>query len=73
MKNNSPLIASSTGIAGLTKQQLAKYLDRSTRTLDRLHENREGPPRIKMGSLVIYPIAGINNWIESEAAKQEAK
>ncbi len=58
-------------LAGWTKAQFAALIGRSERTLDRWHELRIGPPRIKVGSMIFYPAKTYENWVESETAKLE--
>ena len=38
----------------LTKDELARELRRSTRTLDRWHTRRVGPPRTRAQKLILY-------------------
>lgn len=50
--------------AGLvTKAQLARSLGISTRTLDRLHVNRKGPPRVRVGRKVLYRRESVLTWL----------
>ena len=53
----------------LTKEQLARELNRSTRTLDRWHVQRIGPTRTKVrGSRVIlFRKSTVLEWLESQA------
>lgn len=50
-----------------TKDELARELGRSTRTLDRWHTERIGPPRAKIGALILYPKARVFDWLERQA------
>ena len=38
----------------LTRSELAKQLNKSERTLERRYQLRRGPPRSRIGNLVIY-------------------
>ena len=49
----------------LTDKQLAKELRISTRTFARLHEKRQGPPRVRVGRKVFYRRASAIAWLES--------
>ena len=46
------------------KAELAEILDVSIRTLDRWEAQRIGPPRFKMGNVLLYPKAAIMKWLE---------
>lgn len=45
------------------REQAARLLGVSARTLDRWHLLREGPPRVRIGRLVRYRISSIQTWI----------
>jgi predicted DNA-binding transcriptional regulator AlpA len=47
----------------LTREQLAVMLNKSVRTLDRMHRRRIGPPRTVIGKLVAYRLEGVEDWI----------
>ena len=49
--------------AFLTKDELAEFLGKSSRTLDRWHSLRIGPPRIKAQSLILYRRAAVFDWL----------
>lgn len=46
-----------------TLSELATYLGRSERTLNRWHAHRKGPPRFKIGNLVLFRRAAVEAWI----------
>ena len=53
----------------LTKEQLRQVFPGgpiSERTLDRLHTNRTGPQRIKVGRRVLYSKQAVRQWLESK-------
>ena len=52
----------------LTKEQLAWDLNRSTRTLDRWHVQRIGPPRTKVrrSKLILYKKSTVAAWLEQQ-------
>ena len=52
----------------LTKDQLARELNRSTRTLDRWHVQRIGPPRTKVrrSKLILYRKSTVAEWLEAQ-------
>ena len=52
----------------LTKEQLARDLNRSTRTLDRWHVQRIGPPRTKVrrSKLILYKKSTVAAWLEQQ-------
>ena len=47
----------------LTREQLAAMLNKSVRTLDRMHRKRVGPPRTTIGKLVRYRLEAVEEWI----------
>jgi len=54
----------------LSENQLAALLKISTRTLRRWHVLRLGPPRFKIGQVILYRAAAVESWLtrnESEA------
>jgi hypothetical protein len=51
-----------------TPNQLAAELDVSVRTLGRWHQLRIGPPRVKIGRLILYPKAAKREWLASHAS-----
>ncbi len=62
----------SEGLPGYwTKEELARFLNKSTRTLDRMHQERCGPPRISVGagssrsSVTLYKIDAVLAWLDS--------
>ena len=51
-----------------TKDELARELGRSTRTIDRWHTRRVGPPRHKVaGKLVLYRKNLVADWLDKQA------
>ena len=50
----------------IREADLAKQLNRSVRTLQRLTERRLGPPRIKIGRSVFYKIESVRAWLEQQ-------
>ena len=51
----------------LTKDQLARQLGRSTRTIDRWHTQRIGPRRTKVGNkLVLFSKSAVAEWLEAQ-------
>jgi hypothetical protein len=53
----------------IRKTDLARQLNRSVRTLQRLAARRSGPPRIKVGRLIFFRSDSVRAWL----AKQEKK
>ena len=48
----------------------AKMLGISARTLDRWHLLRQGPPRVRLGGLVRYRVAAIDEWVRSRELRE---
>lgn len=55
----------------LTVDELSTMLGRSTRTLFRWHARRNGPPRTKVGSLILYRRAAVESWLQSNEVAGE--
>jgi predicted DNA-binding transcriptional regulator AlpA len=49
----------------LGKEELAKELDISERTLDRLETRRVGPPRTVIGRTILYRKEAVRDWLKS--------
>jgi len=47
----------------ISETDLARQLNRSVRTLQRLAARQSGPPRIKIGRLVLYRIDSVRVWL----------
>ena len=47
----------------ITEADLARQLNRSVRTLQRLAAHRTGPPRIKIGRLIYYRVDSVREWL----------
>ena len=55
----------------LRKEQLARQLSLSPRTIDRWEALRKGPPRVCVGRTILYSIHSVREWLlslESPAA-----
>ena len=50
----------------LTKDELARELHRSTRTLDRWHTRRVGPTRTVAQKLILYKQIHVAEWLERQ-------
>ena len=50
----------------LTKEELARQLGKSTRTVERWAALRIGPPRTRVGASVLYAIADVRRWLEAQ-------
>lgn len=49
--------------APLTREEAARFLNVSPRTLDRLHVHRKGPPRTTVGRRVLYRPEALEAWL----------
>ena len=49
----------------LTREELARQLNRSTRTLDRWHTMRIGPVRTRVGRLTLYEKKSVADWLKN--------
>lgn len=50
----------------IREADLAKQLNRSVRTLQRLAARRLGPPRIKISRSVFYKVESVRAWLEQQ-------
>jgi predicted DNA-binding transcriptional regulator AlpA len=68
MDTNVPLLE-----GYLSKDELAANLGKGIRTLDRLERQKQGPPRIKIGRLILYRVDSVRNWLVSREQKSRRK
>jgi hypothetical protein len=47
----------------LTAEQLAQQLGRDIKTIQRWRRLRQGPPFVKIGSVVLYRVEAVRNWL----------
>jgi hypothetical protein len=71
LAENNPLFA-----GYITREKLAVQLGCSIRTLDRLHAERSGPPRISPvrpgashSRLILYKVSEVTKWLDSLQTK----
>lgn len=57
----------------LSKSQLAEQLGRSVRALDRWERQRIGPPRIKVGKLILYRVESVQAWLASREQRHNTR
>jgi predicted DNA-binding transcriptional regulator AlpA len=50
----------------LRRDELAKHLGLSPRTIDRWQALRDAPPRIHVGRTVLYRIEAVREWLQSK-------
>ncbi|WP_339951185.1 helix-turn-helix domain-containing protein [uncultured Albimonas sp.] len=48
----------------LSPAELSRLLGVTPRTLNRWHEARIGPPRVKVGSMVLYDCEKLPEWLD---------
>jgi hypothetical protein len=53
----------------LSKSRLAEELGTTTRTIDRWHTLRIGPPRVSVGRKVLHRRDSVRTWAETPTAK----
>lgn len=49
----------------ITMDELSEQTGWSKRTIQRRHAMREGPPRVKVGRLILYNTNAVRIWLES--------
>lgn len=67
MKTATPTIDKRSELlsAFISQEELSDYLGLSLRTLQRMFQERRGPARIKVGSLILYKIESVQDWLIS--------
>jgi hypothetical protein len=53
-----------------TKKRVAQIFDRSERTIDRWGALRIGPPRIKIGKLILFNLDRLPEWLAQHEEKR---
>jgi predicted DNA-binding transcriptional regulator AlpA len=56
--------APAPGLGLLTPRELARELGISPRTLMRLHDRKQAPPKIQIGKRHVYKISSVEAWLE---------
>lgn len=56
----------------LRPAEVAREIGCNLRTLSRWHRLRIGPPRIKVGRLILYPVAAFREWLASRVVVGDA-
>ena len=54
-----------------TKAEFAEVARVTERTVDRWHETRTGPPRLKVGKTCYYRKALVRDWLDRRTAQAE--
>jgi predicted DNA-binding transcriptional regulator AlpA len=68
---NANYINSSTLDGLLRREDLAKQLGVSPRTIDRWHALRQGPPRVCIGRTILYRIDAVRQWLQKREQQFE--
>lgn len=64
--NHAPALDGSIVLEGfLRREELAKQLGCSARTIDRWQALREGPPRVHVGRTILYNVESVREWLRS--------
>jgi predicted DNA-binding transcriptional regulator AlpA len=64
--NPVPALEGSIVLAGfLRRDELARQLGLSPRTIDRWEALREGPPRVHVGRTILYNVESVREWLRS--------
>jgi predicted DNA-binding transcriptional regulator AlpA len=50
----------------LRREELARQLGLSPRTIDRWEALRKGPPRVSIGRTILYNIQSVREWLVSQ-------
>ncbi len=53
----------------ITREDLVRQLGKSTRTLDRWHVERKGPPRTRVGRSIFYCKSELAAWLEQQTER----
>jgi predicted DNA-binding transcriptional regulator AlpA len=57
----------------LEKNEIAKELTVSTRTLDRWHTQRIGPPRVQIGRKIFYRRSSLIEWLQAQEDSRKGR
>jgi predicted DNA-binding transcriptional regulator AlpA len=49
----------------LRRDELARQISLSPRTIDRWQALREGPPRVHVGRTILYNVQSVREWLQS--------
>lgn len=60
-----PNMTDQFGFRRMTKAQAADYLGMSERTLQRRHSEGKGPPRMKIGGIILYSEESLIRWLKA--------
>jgi predicted DNA-binding transcriptional regulator AlpA len=60
-------------ITVLTPRDTAKHLSCSERTLERRREEGDGPPYVKIGGAVRYPLAALEEWLTEQTRRSTSQ
>ncbi len=55
----------------LRREVIAKRLDQSKRTLERMAKDGSGPPFFMLGRIPLYPEAAFNDWLQTKLAERK--
>jgi predicted DNA-binding transcriptional regulator AlpA len=55
----------------LRREELAMEFGLSTRTIDRLEAQRQGPPRVYVGRTILYKVESVREWLISREQKMK--
>jgi hypothetical protein len=64
-KNDAMTAAAMIDAEYIIREDLAKGLKKSVRTLDRWHALRIGPPRTVIGKTILYRREAVSSWLRS--------
>jgi predicted DNA-binding transcriptional regulator AlpA len=65
--NPAPALEGSIVLDGfLRREELARQLGVSPRTIDRWQSLREGPPRVHIGHTILYEVKAVREWLRSQ-------
>lgn len=53
--------------------ELCRQLGKTSRTLARWHERGIGPPRVRVGRLILYKVEDLRAWLEGHKERREQK
>ena len=71
--DNAPAVATKLLEGYLSRDELAKEIRRSPRTIDRWHTMREGPPRVRMGRTIFYKVDSVRKWLREKEEESPSR
>jgi predicted DNA-binding transcriptional regulator AlpA len=57
----------------VSKSQLAAFVGKAERTIDRWVRARRCPPFVKVGNTILFPVSGVREWLTRHEITADSK